>query len=264
MTEPLLIIENIHKEFISPGGEEKLSVLQDVSLSVDKGEIVGVLGPSGCGKTTLLNLVAGFDVPLKGRITFNGKEVTGPSASRGVVFQESALFPWLTVRENVGFGLQIRKDEKEAREKTVQQFIDIVGLKGFEDYYPDQLSGGMQQRTALARVLVMQPEALLMDEPFAALDAQTRMQMQQLLLSLSRQFHPAIFFITHDIEEALFLADRIFILTPRPGQVSREVHAPFSGCNALSLYRDKEFMELKGEILENMGLNLTPDPKDSP
>ena len=209
-------------------------------------------------------MVAGFDVPLKGQITFNGKEVTGPSASRGVAFQEPALFPWLTVRENVGFGLQIRKEKKETKEKTVQQFIDIVGLKGFEDYYPDQLSGGMQQRTALARVLVMQPEALLMDEPFAALDAQTRMQMQQLLLSLSRQFHPAIFFITHDIEEALFLADRIFVLTPRPGRVSREVHVPFSGHKALSLYRDKEFMELKGEILESMGLNLTTDPKASP
>lgn len=264
MMDPLLLVENVGKYYLSPDGEGRLPALDGVSLDVSRGEIVALLGPSGCGKTTLLNLIAGFDHPQEGRISFGGEEVKGPSSARGVVFQEAALFPWLTVRENVSFGMRLRKEKKESIVTRANRFIDLVGLRGFEDYYPAHLSGGMQQRTALARVLVMEPEALLMDEPFAALDAQTRLQMQQLLLSLSQKIHPAIIFVTHDIEEALFLSDRILLLTPRPGRINREIQVPFSGNRTPALFKERAFMELKGEILEGMGWSFSQDPRALP
>lgn len=256
MSKLLIGIENVEKTFPSPEGEERLSVLRDVSISVDEGEIVAILGPSGCGKTTLLNLIAGFESADKGSVLFQGEEIKEPSSRRGVVFQDPVLFPWLTVKENISFGLRIRKEAKEAVEKKCTELISIVGLEGFESYYPEQLSGGMQQRVALARVLVMRPEVLLMDEPFAALDAQTRMRMQQLLLTISQRLRPAIVFVTHDIEEALIIADRIYLLSPRPGRIVREIKVPFQRPRTLALYKEGEFTRLKGEILEQIGMEI--------
>lgn len=255
MKNLLLTVENVEKSFPAPQGEEQLKVLKDVSFSVSDGEIVAILGPSGCGKTTLLNLVAGFESVESGEIMFRGEPVNGPSSQRGVVFQEPVLFPWLTVKENISFGLRIRKEAKQTIDEKCKSMIELVGLEGFASYYPEQLSGGMQQRVSLARVLIMQPEVLLMDEPFAALDAQTRMRMQQLLLSVSQKLKPAIVFVTHDIEEALIIADRIYLLSPRPGRIIREIRVPFERPRTLALYKEREFTQLKGEILETIGLD---------
>ncbi|SEA29466.1 NitT/TauT family transport system ATP-binding protein [Desulfuromusa kysingii] len=206
----LLNIDSLSVGFTTTNG--CVSVLQDVSFSVDQGEIVCILGRSGCGKTTLLNLLAGFLKPDIGSVQLAGKNVDGPGTNRCVVFQENALFPWLTVRENIDFGLQQRGFNKKQRNIEVERFIELVGLAGYADHLPEEISGGMKQRVALARVLILAPEVLLLDEPFAALDAQTRGEMQLLLMQLSRKLSHTVLFVTHDIEEALLLADRILIL----------------------------------------------------
>lgn len=195
-------------------------VLDDVGFSADKGEMICVLGRSGCGKTTLLNILAGFILPTSGDVLLENKQINGPGSDRGVVFQQDALFPWLTVEENIAFGMRGRKHE--IRKKT-ERFLDFVGLRDFRTYLPRELSGGMKQRVALARVLIREPKVLLMDEPFAALDAQTRREMQNLLLSLWETLNYTIVFITHDVHEAVTLADRILFMDKNPGHIREDI-----------------------------------------
>lgn len=183
------------------------------------GEFVCVLGPSGCGKTTLLRIIAGLEEPTGGTILLNNKEITGPGSDRGMVFQEFGLFPWRTVRKNIEFGLEIRKVEKEERRKISDKYIDLVGLKGFENSHPYELSGGMKQRVGIARALANDPEILLMDEPFGALDAQTRNLMQKELLRIWSETKKTVVFITHSVDEAVFVADRVVVMSARPGNI---------------------------------------------
>ena len=193
--------------------------LKDVDLQVAKGEFVAIVGPSGCGKSTFLDILVGLAKPTSGRILIDGKEVKGPDLSRGIVMQGYALFPWRSVRQNVEFGLEIKKVPKPHRKAISQKYIDLVGLTDFADHYPHQLSGGMKQRVAIARALAYEPEVLLMDEPFAAVDAQTRETLQDELLRIWEETGKTIIFVTHSIEEAVFLADRVAVMTCNPGTI---------------------------------------------
>ena len=198
-------------------------VLCQLSLTVRGGELVCLIGRSGCGKSTLLKIVAGFLAPTAGRCRLDGRPIMRPGPDRGVVFQEDALFPWLTVRENIGFGLSGRQWPRRQRQREVDRLLDLVGLQGYGDYLPQALSGGMKQRVALARVLIRSPRLLLMDEPFGALDAQAREEMQELLLDLVRQRRQAILFVTHDVQEAVVVADRVLVLDRNGGRIREEL-----------------------------------------
>lgn len=219
----LLEVEHLSKCFVTNGSGE-IAVLQDIGFRVRRGELVCILGRSGCGKSTLLKILAGFTAPSSGTVLLNSRTVTGPGPDRCMVFQEDALFGWLTVRENIAFGLKGRSMSRGEKEKEVDRFLSLVGLADFGDYLPVEISGGMKQRVSLARVLILQPEVLLMDEPFAALDAQTREQMQDLLLRLWGKLSHTIVFVTHDVGEAVLLADRILIFNQAPGSIKEEIH----------------------------------------
>jgi NitT/TauT family transport system ATP-binding protein len=213
----ILSIKNLHKTFPKEDGE--MVAIEDFNLDVAEGEFVCVLGPSGCGKTTLLRMIAGLESPTSGELLLNGNPISKPGSDRGMVFQEFALFPWRTVRKNIEFGLEVKKRPASERAVTSQRFIDLVGLKGFEDYHPYQLSGGMKQRVGIARALANDPTILLMDEPFGALDAQTRNLMQKELLRIWKETRKTVIFITHSVDEAVYLADRIIVLTTRPSRI---------------------------------------------
>jgi NitT/TauT family transport system ATP-binding protein len=200
-----------------------LTVLENISFSVERGELICIIGTSGCGKTTLLNILAGFLLPSSGRILLNGHSISKPGPDRCVVFQEPALFPWLTVRENIAFGMRGRELTKKKIRRVVDRYLYLMGLDEFGDYLPREISGGMKQRVALARVLILNPEILLMDEPFASLDAQTREEMQTLLLSLRNDFPNTILFVTHDVQEALTLSDRILLMDRSPGRIREDI-----------------------------------------
>ncbi|UWG98723.1 ABC transporter ATP-binding protein [Dehalobacter sp. DCM] len=245
--EIAFVMNKVNKNFSS--GKQLLKVLEDVSLEIEEGELVALLGPSGCGKSTLINLAACFEKPDDGQVLFMGRPITMPSPQRGVVFQSAQLFPWLTVKQNISYGLTLQKQKKEIIEDKCSKYIQLVKLEGFEYYYPPQLSGGMQQRVALARVLIMEPRMLLMDEPFAALDAQTRLAMQQLLLSIAREIEPTVLFVTHDVEEALFLADKVLVMSRLPGRIIHEVKVPFQRPRPISLIGSTAFSKLKRSIL---------------
>ena len=220
----VLEIDRLGRQFPAESG--LVTALKDVSFKVHRREFVCVIGPSGCGKSTLIRMVAGLDQPTSGRMLLDGKEVSGPCPDRGMVFQGYTLFPWLTVTENVMFGLRMEgKGKSEARAEALQ-WIDLVGLARFKDAYPVQLSGGMKQRTAIARALANNPRILLMDEPFGALDAQTRLQMQTHLMEIWRNVDVTILFITHDLDEAVLLADRILVLKAHPGEVQEVIEVP--------------------------------------
>jgi NitT/TauT family transport system ATP-binding protein len=197
----------------------ELLALDKMNLTVKQGELLVILGPSGCGKSTFLDMIGGLSTPDEGSILIDGKAVTGPGLDRGVVFQQYALFPWRTALENVEFGLEAQKVGKAKRREVSEEYLSLVGLKGFEDRYPYELSGGMKQRVAIARALAFNPEVLLMDEPFAALDAQTRETLQKNLLRIQEETGKTIIFITHSIDEAVFLADRVAVMTARPGTI---------------------------------------------
>jgi NitT/TauT family transport system ATP-binding protein len=216
-------IESVTKVFQDRSRGNGVVALDDVTLSIAANDFVCLLGPSGCGKSTLLNIIAGFEKPTQGRVCIDGEVVTRPGADRGVVFQKPTLMPWLTVAENVAFHLKLKGVSRAERRACAQTFIDIVGLRGFEAHYPSELSGGMSQRAGIARALIMNPRVILMDEPFAALDAQTREEMQEELVAIWQRQHGTIVFVTHSVDEALVLGNRIVVMTRRPGCIRHVV-----------------------------------------
>lgn len=243
----ILSIRDLTKSFPKDGGA--MLAIADFDLEVRNGEFVCLLGPSGCGKTTILRIIAGLQTATTGSITLKGMEITGPGSDRGMVFQEFGLFPWRTVKKNVEFGLEIQKKSEKEIEETSKRFIDLVGLTGFENSHPNQLSGGMKQRVGIARALASDPAILLMDEPFGALDAQTRNQMQKELLRIWQETKKTVIFVTHSVDEAVFLADRIIVLTTRPGRIKNiyEIKLPRP--------RDRgnpEFINLRKTILDEL------------
>jgi ABC-type nitrate/sulfonate/bicarbonate transport system ATPase subunit len=244
----MIEIRAVHKEFAK--GERRVVALEDIDLTVAEREFVAILGPSGCGKSTLLNMVAGFDLPTRGSVKVAGEEILAPAPSRGVVFQEPALFPWLTVMDNVVFGPKTLGQSTADYRVRAAEIIEAVGLSGFEASYPAELSGGMRQRVGIARVLIMEPKVLLMDEPFGSLDAQTRTLMQELLLALWERHHQTVLFITHDIEEAVLLADRVCVMTARPGRIKKSIDVRMPRPRSIELTTSPEFNALRREVLE--------------
>jgi NitT/TauT family transport system ATP-binding protein len=215
-----IVVRGLHKRF--PGRARELTALAGIDLEIAAGQLVCLLGPSGCGKSTLLDAIAGFSPPSAGEVLVEGEPVTGPGPQRGMVFQEYALFPWMTVAANVAFGLRLQGLPRPAIEARVAELLRLLGLSEFADHFPKHLSGGMRQRVALARVLAVDSPILLMDEPFAALDALTRRNLQDELLRLQARLHKTIVFVTHNIEEAIYLADRVLVMTSRPGTIKRD------------------------------------------
>ena len=238
-----IIVNNVQKVFKTPGKD--VVALKDINLEIKQGEFVCLLGPSGCGKSTLLNAVAGFALPSDGEITVDGKRITGPGPDRGMVFQEYALFPWMTITQNIAFGLEVQKKSKAEIDLTVNQLLELLHLTDFRDRFPKDLSGGMRQRVAIARVLALDSPIMLMDEPFGALDALTRRNLQDELLRIWEKLGKTIIFVTHSIEESIYLADRIVVMTYRPGTVKRDQRVD------MPRPRDPaspEFNELKREL----------------
>jgi NitT/TauT family transport system ATP-binding protein len=244
--QPQIVIEGVRHLYRPPSGRPVLA-LEDVSLSVGTREFVALLGPSGCGKSTLLYLIGGFLPTERGRILIEDKPVGAPGPDRGIVFQHFALFPWKSVRSNILYGLERMGLPRDEREKRAQSFIDLVGLGGFEDSYPSQLSGGMKQRTAIARTLAFDPKILLMDEPFGALDAQTRSLMQGELLRIWQRSRKTVIFVTHDVQEAVFLAERIAVMSARPGHIKEIVEARFDRTDP-ELLRSRQFVEMVDHV----------------
>ena len=243
-----LKLDKVTLEFFPRTGAPVLA-LDNVSLEVAEQEFAVIVGPSGCGKSSLLRLVAGLVQPTRGSIALDGTPVTRPGKDRGMVFQSYTLFPWLTVRDNVEFGLRIGGVPAEKRRHISDHFIGEVGLEGFENAYPKQLSGGMMQRVALARALANDPEILLMDEPFGALDSQTRSLMQELLLQIWEHSHKTVLFITHDIDEAILLGDRVHVMTARPGRIKEMVEIDLARPRQVDLLTSPEFITIKRRIM---------------
>ncbi len=219
-------IEVRHLSMSFGAAPQRVQAVSDVCLHVAPGEFVSLIGPSGCGKSTLLNVVAGFAAPSAGQALLDGQPITGPGSDRGVVFQQYSLFPWMSVRRNVEFGLKMQGVSPNKRETAARTLLGLAGLLAFENHYPDQLSGGMKQRVGIVRALATSPQVMLMDEPFGALDSQTRVVMQQILTNMWQKFRLSVLFITHDIEEAIFLSDRVYVMTARPGRIKAEVEIP--------------------------------------
>jgi NitT/TauT family transport system ATP-binding protein len=231
-------------------GAQAFEAVQGLDCQLEAGQFVCVLGPSGCGKSTLLGALAGHLQPRAGTLNVDGVPVSGPSPQRGMVFQQHTLFPWRSVRDNVAFGLKMRGLGKAERYRAAAEILALVGLEGFAGHWPDQLSGGMQQRVEIARVLVNRPRLLLMDEPFGALDALTRLHMQELLLDIWTRIRTTVVFVTHDIDEALFLADRLLVMSPRPGRIIEDLRLDFARPRTTELVTHPEFTRLKRHCLE--------------
>lgn len=231
-------------------GRDAFEAVQNLDCQIDPGQFVCILGPSGCGKSTLLGALAGHLSATAGNLQVDGAAVSGPSPQRGMVFQHHTLFPWRTVRDNVAFGLKMRGIGKAERHRAADDILKLVGLDGFAERWPDQLSGGMQQRVEIARVLVNRPRLLLMDEPFGALDALTRLNMQELLLDIWTRIRTTVVFVTHDIDEALFLADRLLVMSARPGRIIEDLRLDFSRPRTSELVTSPEFARLKRHCLD--------------
>ena len=249
-----LTVARLGKVF--PGRGKPVVAVDDVSFQVEPRQVCILLGPSGCGKSTILRMIAGLEQPTSGRIQLDGNPVVGPHRERGMVFQGYTSFPWLTVRDNVAYGLRINGDAYALREGTVDHYLERVGLSRFADSWPHQLSGGMRQRVALARALATTPQLLLMDEPFGALDAETRWQMQELLLSVIRKERMTVVMVTHDVEEALLLGDQIVFLSSHPGRVRTVLHPPFKAddsiCTREALRAHPDYASMERDILSMM------------
>ncbi|MDA8914937.1 ABC transporter ATP-binding protein [Alphaproteobacteria bacterium] len=248
-----LTCTNLSMTFTNPQTGAAVEALKDINFTLKQGELLSVLGPSGCGKTTLLNMIAGFVNPTAGTISLGDTAIEGPGVERGMVFQQGALFEWLPVAKNVDFGLRMKKQDEKEAVALVEKWLDIVGLQGFGDTPTYQLSGGMQQRVALARCLVNDPDVILMDEPLGALDALTREKMQSLVLELWKETGKTIMIITHSVEEALLLGERLFVMAPRPGRIHKEYRLPFAEQGLKQSLRDikqdSKFIEIREEIL---------------
>ncbi len=246
---PKLVIDRMSYRYYLEREDAEFLAFSDVSLSVDDGEFVAIVGPSGCGKTTLLNVVAGLLPYDEGSLTIGGQAVDGPGTNRSMVFQNASLLPWRTVAANVRYGMEMqRRFDAATMDRRTAEMIRLVGLSGFEERFPSELSGGMQQRVNLARALATDPDVLLMDEPFAALDAQTREFMQSELLKIWSRSKKTVLFITHQIDEAAFLADRVVVMGTRPGRIKQEFRVPFERPRALSLKRDPRFLAVCDDI----------------
>lgn len=248
MSSPLIDAQAVSKTFDTRKGA--LCALQDFSIQVHEGEVVCLVGASGCGKSTFLNILAGFVAPSSGKVLLDGREITSVEPRCGMIFQNYALFPWLTVRDNVAFGPRMKGIAAKARYGQAQRWIDLVGLEGFEDAYPGELSGGMQQRVALSRALANEPDVLLCDEPFAALDAMTRQIMQHELLKIVQESRKTVLFITHSIDEALILSDRLVVMSARPGRVKAVYDNDLPRPRRLDVQITSRFLELKKEVWE--------------
>lgn len=246
--EVILEVKNLYKRYQSPQGETE--ALRNINFKVHRREFICVIGASGCGKSTLIRTLAGLEKQSAGEVLLDGKPVDGPGRDRGMVFQGYSLFPWLTVKKNVMFGPQMSGYGFDASERQARQWLDLVGLTKFADSYPHQLSGGMRQRVAIARALVNQPRILLMDEPFGALDAQTRCKMQGHLLDIWRNIDITILFITHDLDEAIYLADRILVLKPHPGEVQELIEVPVPRPRSSAQFSSAEFVATKKRLDE--------------
>jgi NitT/TauT family transport system ATP-binding protein len=244
----ILEVKDLYKEFETPHG--KVTALKNINFKTHKREFVCVIGPSGCGKSTLIRILAGLETATSGKMLLDGKEVHGPGPDRGMVFQGYTLFPWLTVKKNVMFGLEMAGRGKFASEEEALQWIDLVGLSKFANSYPHQLSGGMKQRVAIARALANQPRILLMDEPFGALDAQTRAKMQAYLMEIWKNIDITILFITHDLDEAIYLADRILVLKAHPGEVQELIEVPVPQPRSADQFLSQEFLATKKRLEE--------------
>lgn len=247
-----LVVNDVSMVFETPSGEQ-VHALNNVSFSLKQGDLLSILGPSGCGKSTLLNIIAGFLAPTKGTVALASTELHGPGSDRGMVFQQGALFEWLTVAENIAFGPQMKGTPKEEINATVNHLLETVGLQDFGDKPIYELSGGMQQRVALARCLANDPDVILMDEPLGALDALTREKMQSLVLKLWKETGKTIILITHSVEEALFLGEKLFVMAPRPGRIKKQYTLPFADAgltqNPREIKASSEFIKTREEIL---------------
>ena len=247
-----LVIDGVSRVFPAVHGGAPTRALEPTNLTVAANDFIAILGPSGCGKSTLLRIVAGLDRPTAGRVLLDRREVKGPGADRGMVFQSYTLFPWLSVAQNIAFGLRERGVPAAKQQAIVADFINRVGLKGFEKHWPKQLSGGMQQRTAIARALANNPEIMLLDEPFGALDTQTRALMQELLLGIWERDRKTVLFVTHDIEEAIFVASRVIVMTARPGRIKADVAIDLPHPRHYTLKTTPEFSALKARLTEEI------------
>src|SRR5579872_700798 len=250
-------VRKVNRSFLSPQGET-IQALRDINLEIedafapdgrDVGEFRVLLGPSGCGKSTILRIIAGLDQPDSGEVLVGGKPVIGPGRDRGMVFQKYTSFPWLTVADNIAYGMKINGVPEPERRQTVERLIEAVGLGGFANVYPETLSGGMQQRVAIARTLAVRPQVILMDEPFGALDAQTRTDMQELLLRIWEETASTVLFVTHDADEAIYLADRIYIMSAGPGTIVEDLPVPFKRPRDLSVKQTTEFHDMQQHVL---------------
>jgi len=247
-----LSIQAVGRTFAGVRGGAPTLALQPTTLNVADNDFITVLGPSGCGKSTLLRIVAGLDEPTAGQVLLDDQPIAGPGADRGMVFQSYTLFPWLTVRENICFGLREKNMPAQQQQEIAGRFIDEVGLAGFESHYPKQLSGGMQQRVALARALANDPKILLLDEPFGALDNQTRALMQELLLSIWELHKKTVLFVTHDIDEAIFMANRCVVFSARPGRIKNELAIDLPYPRHYTVKTTRRFSELKAVVTEDI------------
>ncbi len=251
----LLEIRNLRKDFSGAAGP--VTALEGIDLDVSEGELAVIVGPSGCGKSTLLNIVAGLEHGTGGEARIDGHPITGPGADRGMVFQSYTLFPWLSVRENVEFGLRIKGVPKAERAENARRYLGLVGLADFENALPKELSGGMKQRVAIARVLANQPRMLLMDEPFGALDAQTRLVLQELLLGIRAQERSTVLFITHDIDEAILLADNVYVMSRRPGRLKARIPVDIPRPRDHRVTVSADFAAVKARIMELLWEEIT-------
>ena len=249
--QPKLQLRDITMTFVTRRGQT-VTAVDNLSLDVADREFITIVGPSGCGKSTLLRVIAGLVQPARGEVLLDGRHITGPGADRGMVFQSYTLFPWLTVQGNVEFGPKVKHVAAAERAQLVQKHLEMVGLQDFVHSYPKELSGGMMQRVAIARALANDPEVLLMDEPFGALDAQTRAIMQEMLVTIWQQSPKTILFVTHDIDEALFLGDRVYIMTARPGRIKQVLDVKLPRPRTLDMTTDPQFIERKRVVLDSI------------